>query len=330
MRVLIVDDDCVTLAALRHTLSAAGHEVVCAGNGAEALRALHDNPCRLIISDWNMPEMDGVELCRRMREKKLPDYVYFILLTSRESAGDIVDGLSAGADEFLTKPFNPVELQVRVRAAERVLALDTRDLTIFVLAKLAESRDTDTGLHLERVRLYARLLADDLSESIESEPDFVKLIYQTSPLHDIGKVGIPDSILMKPGRLTPDEFEIMKTHTTIGSRTLEAAASEYPDVAFLQTARDVALTHHERIDGGGYPNGLRGDQIPWSGRIVAVADVYDALTSKRAYKPPFSHECAKAAIVAESGRHFDPHVVNAFLRNEGAFISIGRRFADAT
>lgn len=329
MRILIVDDDAFALGVLQQTLLDAGHEVSCAHDGEEALKILHETPFRLIISDWNMPNMTGDELCRRVREKKLPDYVYFILLTSREKPADIVAGLTAGADEFLTKPFNPLELQVRVRAAQRILALDTRDLTIFLLAKLAESRDTDTGHHLERVRLYARILADDLLDTMQSEPDFVKLIYQTSPLHDIGKVGIPDHILLKPGRLTPDEFEVMKTHTTIGWETLKAAANEYPDVAFLQTSRDVALTHHERYDGTGYPLGLHEDRIPWSGRIVALADVYDAMTSKRAYKAAISHDETSAALTEQSGRQFDPRVVAAFKRNEDAFVRVSRQYADA-
>jgi len=154
------------------------------------------------------------------------------------------------------------------------------------------------------------------------DPDFACLIYLTSPLHDIGKVGIPDAVLLKPGRLSDREFAIMKTHTTIGAETLDAALHQYPGVAYLRFARDIALTHHERFDGSGYPSGLSGDDIPLSGRVVALADVYDALTSKRVYKPAYAHDIARSMIFEESGTHFDPAVVEAFRQNEAEFLKI--------
>jgi putative two-component system response regulator len=259
--------------------------------------------------------------------------VYFILLTTREGTERVVEGLSAGADEFLTKPFNADELAVRLRTAERVLSLETRDIAIFAMARLAESRDPETGAHLERVRSYSRLLAHQLATQAASRGqvtgEFVRLIYLTSPLHDIGKVGIPDSVLLKPGRLSDREFEIMKTHTTIGAETLGAAAQQFPGVSFLEMARDIALTHHERFDGSGYPRGLRGTEIPLSGRIVALADVYDALTSKRVYKKSFAHDVARNIILAEAGKHFDPALVDAFAATEDEFIAVRDRFAEA-
>ena len=330
MRILIADDDPMALEMLRHALTRAGHEVESASNGLEALEILRKGTCRLVISDWTMPEMDGVELCRKIRAADSGGYVYVILLTARNSQQDTVEGLSAGADDFMPKPFNPTELMLRVRIGERVLSLETRDVTIFALAKLAESRDPETGAHLERVCNYSRLLALQLSTlpkfKAEIDDAYVRLIYQTSPLHDIGKVAIPDCVLLKPGRLSDREFEIMKSHTTLGAQTLDAALREHPEAGFLRMARDIAATHHERFDGTGYPKRLKGSAVPLCGRIVAVADVYDALTTKRVYKGAFAHEVARAMILEERGSHFDPDVIDAFLACEQQFIDVRSRF----
>lgn len=330
--ILIVDDDDMSLDVLRTTLTTSGYDVAVARNGHEALRVLENGPCRLVVSDWLMPQMNGLELCRRIRSADLPGYAYVILLSSRDGTEDVVEALSAGADDFLTKPFNPAELRLRVRAGVRILSLETRDVAIFALAKLAESRDPETGAHLERIRHYCRVLATHLStvgrfaDIVTAE--YVRLIFLTSPLHDIGKVGIPDCVLLKPGRLSDREFEIMKEHAIIGAETLEAAAQGHPGVAFLDMARDIALTHHERFDGSGYPRGLEGQEIPLCGRIVAVADVYDALTSKRVYKDAFTHEVARGIILDERGKHFDPDLVDAFLAVEPDFMEIRRHFAE--
>ncbi len=333
MQVLIVDDDAFSVAVLCETLTQAGYDVHVANSGPEALRFLADGSFRLVISDWMMPGMDGLELCRAIRQANLPGYVYIILLTSRQGDHDVVEALSAGADDFLTKPFEPAELRVRLSTGHRILSLETRDVAIFAMAKLAESRDPETGAHLERVRHYCHVLAAHMASQPESrnriDAEFVRLIYLTSPLHDIGKVGLPDGVLLKPGRLSDREFEIMKTHTTIGGRTLEAAVQQYPGVRFLTMARDIALTHHERFDGSGYPRGLAGAAIPLSGRIVALADVYDALTSKRVYKAEFTHEVARTIILQESGKHFDPEVVDAYLAAEGEIVAARQRLADA-
>jgi putative two-component system response regulator len=331
MRILIVDDNEMALEMLQFSLEQAGHEVFCAHNGREALAILAEGMCRLVISDWEMPEMNGIELTRAIRTSDFAGYVYVILLTSRDAANDTIEGLSAGADDFITKPFNPGELAVRVRTGERILGLEMRDLTIFALAKLAESRDPETGAHLERVQNYSRVLATHLMHepafAQEVDASFVRLIYQTSPLHDIGKVGIPDAVLLKAGRLTPEEYAIMKLHTLKGADTLEAALKEHPGASFLQMARDIALCHHERWDGAGYPHQLAGTKIPLCGRIVAVADVYDALTSKRVYKDAYSHATARQMIVDGAGAHFDPALVKAFLACENEFLSIRQRFA---
>ncbi len=229
MQVLIVDDSKLALMALKGLLANEGYDVLTAMNGQEALSVLSHNACRMVISDWEMPVMDGLELCRNVREGEFSGYVYFLLLTSHGTSDEIVQGLSAGADDFIAKPYKPTEVLARLRAGERILSLETRDVAIFALAKLAESRDVDTGAHLERVQHYCRALSQQMA-TLEKyreviTPEFVRLIFQTSPLHDIGKVGIPDSVLLKPGRLDSQEFEIMKKHTSIAAETLDAALS---------------------------------------------------------------------------------------------------------
>ena len=330
MKVLVVEDDAIAAELLEHALLQFGWDVTKATDGAEALELLRREDFRLVISDWEMPYMSGIELCRRVREDFCGRYNYVILLSSRSGPDSVVEGLGAGADEFLSKPFNADELYVRLRVAQRILSLESREMTIFSLAKLAESRDPETGVHLERMREYCRVLATQLAKSEafadEMGGDYVQLLYLTSPLHDIGKVGIPDAVLLKPGKLTADEFEIMKTHATIGAETLNALVDASPDAKYLRMARDIAWTHHEKFDGSGYPHGLSGRDIPLCGRIVAVADVYDALTTRRVYKPAFPHERAKEIILEGSGSHFDPDVVQAFLDVEDEIVRIRERF----
>lgn len=333
MRVLIVDDDPIALELLRDGLTDAGHEVSSATGGKEALALLGREPVQVLITDWEMPDLDGIALCQSVRQGAVGgSYVYIILLTSHGSTAERVRGLSAGADDFMAKPFEREELLARIQAAERLLSLETRDVAIFAMAKLAESRDSETGAHLERVMNYSRILAQTLPAIgqyvDEIDAEYIRLVYSTSPLHDIGKVGIPDGVLLKPGRLDDREFEIMKTHATIGAQTLDAALRRFPGAKFLRMARDIAATHHERWDGNGYPAGLKGKQIPLCGRIVALADVYDALTSKRIYKNAFAHEVAKGIIVKDAGLHFDPAIVQAFLAAEHAYMSIQDQYRE--
>jgi putative two-component system response regulator len=332
MRVLIVEDDLDALEMLEAALVCFDYEVSKARDGLEAQEMLRTGHYRLVISDWEMPGMTGVELCRYVRQRASSEYTYFILLTSRTGQRHIIDGLRAGADEFLSKPFDPDELQMRLNVAERILALESRDVVIFSLAKLAEARDTDTGAHLERIREYCLVLAKHLARLNKYQNlldgDYIQLLYLTSPLHDIGKVGIPDSILLKPGQLTPEEFEIMKKHVLIGGQTLDAAVRAHPRAKYLQVARDIAFTHHEKFDGTGYPFRLRGVEIPLCGRIVALSDVYDALTTRRVYKPAYSHDVAKSIILDGRGKHFDPDVVDAFEANETQFLAIKERLED--
>jgi len=332
MNVLTVDDDEIALEMLNMALQQAGYDTTSACNGQEALSILRRGEHRLVITDWEMPCMDGLALCNAIRREDIPHYVYTIMLTSHRGVDQVVEGMSAGADDFIVKPFSPQELTVRVRAGERVLSMETREVAIFAMAKLAESRDPETGSHLERVQEYCRTLARHLAAAGRPgygvDAQFIRTIYLTSPLHDIGKIGIPDSVLLKPGRLSDREFEVMKAHTTIGAETLDAAVRQFPSANFLLMARDVSLTHHERFDGTGYPQGLAGTNIPLSGRIVAVADVYDALTTKRVYKHAFAHDLAKAIILEEAGSHFDPEIVSAFLAMENEFIRIRERYAE--
>jgi putative two-component system response regulator len=334
MRVLVVDDDLVTREIVVEDLRHFGYDVTAASDGREAFELVRTGLYRLVVSDWQMPHMSGLELCREIRKRSWSGYIYFILLTLRGGVDNVVSGLDAGADDFLTKPFQPQELRLRLRTGERVLSLESRDLMIFAMAKLAESRDSDTGAHLERMREYSRILADELSRwpkyFDKIDGDYVQLIYQTSPLHDIGKVGVPDSVLLKPGRLNAEEREIMQRHTLLGGETLQTVARARPEAQFLAMAKDIALTHHEHFDGAGYPRGLKGEQIPLCGRIVALADVYDALTSKRVYKPAYDHETARGIILEGKGTQFDPDVVQAFLTREHDFTAVARQFHDGT
>ncbi len=329
MKVLVIDDDIVSLEMLKGALCHYGYEVTCASDGIEGFERIRTGEFSLVISDWDMPGMTGDELCRQIRKRQWSGYIYFVLLTSHRDMNHLVGGLRAGADDFLVKPFEPEELRVRLRTGERVLALETRDTLLFTLAKLTESRDIETGLHLERMREYSRILAEELSGwpefKEEIDGDYVQMIYLTAPLHDIGKVGIPDSVLLKPGKLTDEEFEVMKQHTTIGGETLSAALRTSPNARYLQLAKDIAFSHHEKVNGLGYPFGLAGNEIPLCGRITALADVYDALSSKRIYKDRFSHARAKEIVVDGAGSHFDDRVVEAFIARESDFVAVSTK-----
>lgn len=330
MKILVADDNDIFRTLMQTTLASAGFDVITASNGTEAFERVCAGEARMVISDWEMPGLTGPELCRKLRAADFPSYLYVMLVTSHDSVDERVAGLAAGADDFVSKPFNPAELIERARTAERILSLETRDVAIFALAKLAESRDPETGAHLERVQSYTRVIAQQLAgmdkfkDIIDAE--FIRLMYLTSPLHDIGKVGIPDSVLLKPDRLTDFEFTIMKSHAAIGAETLDAALRKFPNTKFLQMARDIAATHHERWNGTGYPAGLAGEAIPLCGRIMALADVYDALTSKRVYKAAFTHQLARSMIVKDAGSHFDPDIVQAFLQSEDRFVQIKQQY----
>lgn len=332
MHVIVADDCQLSCELVSAALQADGHTVSCAADGIEAFTQLQQSQSQVLISDWEMPNCDGLELCKKVRGANLGRYIYIIMLTSREGTANLVQGLSAGADDFLSKPFDPAELSVRMGVAARIAGLESRDLTIFAMARLAESRDQETGAHLERTRAYCKLLAQQMAtmpgfQSIIDD-EFIATIYATSPLHDIGKVGVPDAVLLKPGQLTAEEYHIMQRHVQIGAETLEAVLRQNSAALYLRMARDIAWAHHERYDGTGYPRGLKGDEIPLPARIMALADVYDALRSRRVYKDGLTHETTKAMIQNASGTHFDPRVVQAFMACSADFQAISLQLVD--
>ncbi|HPI94283.1 MAG TPA: response regulator [Deltaproteobacteria bacterium] len=345
--VMIVDDSRTSLHLLKQMLLKQDFIVKAFPRPEPALMWALENPPDLILLDIVMPGMDGFELCRLLKaEEKLKD-VPVIFISSKSEIKSKVMAFGIGGVDYITRPFELEEVRTRVsthlrirrmqlglmdqnRELERLVAekvkeiSDSRMATILALAKLAESRDDDTGKHLERVQGLCTLLAERLSTmpgcQAEIDREFIENIFYASPLHDIGKVGIPDRILLKPGRLDPDEFEVMKRHTVIGAETLEAVRERYRGNAFIEMGISIARSHHEWWDGSGYPDGLRGDAIPLCARIMAVADVYDALRSERSYKHALPHDRALEIIRAERGTHFCPCVVDAFLSLEADIV----------
>ena len=331
LRVLVVDDDPTSRITLKANVERFGYACVAVASGEEAVQAITDQYFGIIISDWEMPGMSGIDLCAYVRRHNRSGYVHFILLTSNSTPDHIVQGFEAGADDFIAKPFNPGELRVRMKIADRIRSLDTMGVTIYALAKLAESRDPETWAHLDRVRSYSRLLARQMRTTghwEEIDEEFIRLIYLTSPLHDIGKVSIPDSILLKPGHLSDSEYQIMKSHSVAGAETIGAALRMHPGSPYLTIAYDITRSHHERWDGTGYPDGLKGEEIPLAARIMAIADVYDALTSKRVYKAAMPHLVACGIIHDGIGSHFDPRIVEAFEQVHEEFATIHEEFMD--
>lgn len=329
-KILIADDELVSRAKLETHVKKMGHEVISACNGKEALDLWIRHRPDLVITDWVMPELTGLELVKEIKRLQGNRYTYIIMITSQSELGDLVTGMESGADDFLAKPFIKDELNVRIKAGERLINFGSRDTVIFSMASLAEARDADTANHLERIQNYSRVLAESIAKEEYLEEvniTFIENILLTSPLHDIGKIAVPENVLLKPGRLNDQELRIMQKHTTIGNKTITTAIEKFPHAEYLKMSADIALSHHEKYDGSGYPYGIAGNEIPLSARIVALADVYDALVSRRIYKEALPHETARSIIVAERGKHFDPIVVDAFVRCEHEFISILKKFS---
>ncbi|MFC1606464.1 two-component system response regulator [Candidatus Latescibacterota bacterium] len=351
--ILVVDDTPENIDVLRGILKEE-YKIKVALNGAKALEIVVTSPPDLILLDIMMPDMDGYEVCRRLKDSAFTRKIPVIFVTAKGEIEDETLGFELGAVDYITKPVSPPIVKARVKTQlaiydqnkvleEKVLVRTrelavTQDVTILGLASLAETRDNETGGHIMRTQRYIRTLAEQLMthESFKSylDEETVDLLYKSAPLHDIGKVGVPDKILLKPGKLDDDEFDIMKKHTTYGRdsilRAEEAFAIEggNSNSTFLSIAREIAYIHHEKWDGTGYPEGIAGDKISIPGRLMAIADVYDALICKRVYKPPFTHRKAKEIIIEGRGKHFCPDVVNAFAETEEIFRQIALEFAD--
>ena len=354
--VLIIDDS-QTMLALIGGLLKFDYLIMAAPDGESGLRlaAAVAQP-DLILLDIVMPGLDGHEVCRRLKANPRTRDIPVIFLTSMNHEDDVQLGFELGAVDYIAKPICDSILRARVKThlntkfaadfikdknrflvgevSKRARELEAvQNVTILALASLAETRDNETGNHLRRTQHYVQALAEYMQRhprfSLQLTRKNIELIYKSAPLHDIGKVGIPDHILLKPGRLTPEEFAVMKTHTILGREAIEHAEKQLNHtLPFLALAKEIALSHHERWDGSGYPAGLAGTSIPIPARLMAVADVYDALISRRVYKPPMSHAEAVAIISAGRGTHFDPDVLDAFLDLNGEFAEIARRFGD--
>jgi putative two-component system response regulator len=355
--VLVVDDTPDNLSLMSGLLKDL-YKVKVANSGEKAIKIVQsDSPPDLILLDIMMPGLSGYDVCKILKSEVATRDIPIIFLTAMTGTDDEKKGLELGAVDFITKPVNPpivmarVATQLHVKAAADFLKdqnvyLETevtkrtaelsavQDVTIMAMASLAETRDSDTGNHIRRTQYYVKALA----EKLRTHPRFsayltdttIETLFKSAPLHDIGKIGIPDRILLKPGKFTADEFEIMKSHTTLGRDAIVRAEEQLNlKVDFLNCAKEIAYYHQEKWDGSGYPTGIKGDAIPISARLMAVADVYDALISRRVYKDGMSHEKAVSIIVEGRGSHFDSSIVDAFLELQDEFRAIALRYADS-
>lgn len=348
-RILVVDDEDRNLRLMEALLIPLGYEVIMANDGEEALEKVREIPPDVILLDIMMPKMDGFEVTRRLKEEEDTSIIPIVMVTALKEVEDRVNALEVGADDFLSKPVDKTELKARVQSLLKVKAYNDhmrnyqKELeaevakrteqprrafekikgasldTIHRLSRAAEYKDEDTGAHILRMSHYSAAVARKMGLNDVT----VESILYAAPMHDIGKISTPDRILLKPGKLDQDEWEIMKQHTTVGGRILEGS-----DTEFIRLAEVVALTHHEKWDGSGYPKGLKGAKIPLVGRIVAIGDVFDALTSKRPYKEPFSLEKSYGIIREGRGNHFDPDVVDAFFAVEDEILAIKDKCKD--
>ncbi len=355
--ILVVDDTPSDLSLMANLLKA-DYRVQVANEGANCIKlASSERPPDLILLDIMMADMNGYQVCRRLKSSAATRDIPIIFLTAKTSIEDEQMGLNLGAVDYITKPISPAIVLARVAThltlkasadflrdknafLEQEISKRDRqmtaiqDVTILTMASMAETRDSETGNHIRRTQNYVRALALKLKPN----PRFtefltdanINTLFKSAPLHDIGKVAIPDRILLKPGKFTPDEFEIMKTHTTLGWEAISNAERMLGTQAeFLTMAKDIALFHQEKWDGSGYPQGRSGDNIPVAARLMAVADVYDALISRRVYKEGMSHEVAVKIIIEGKGKHFDPDMVDAFVELQDEFRAIAQRYVDS-
>ncbi|HEY0133067.1 MAG TPA: two-component system response regulator [Nannocystis sp.] len=355
-RILVVDDEAMMRRLLEKLLKMEGYDVALASSGEQALSELALGGADTVLLDMRMPGMSGLEVCRQIRANPRCLHTPVVFITAVNDRELRRKGMEAGADDFLSKPFDEVELMARIRNSvrvkryydnleqqkeqleaavrERTAALNdaiarltqiqfdlraSQEETIYRLSRAAEFRDDETGQHLQRMSRYCQLIA----RRIGLDEATCELLRIASPMHDVGKLGIPDRILLKPGRLTPDEFTVMKGHAEIGYRILVGS-----EATPLKMAATIAHTHHEKWDGNGYPRGLKGEEIPLYGRIAAIADVFDALTSSRPYKPAWSLEDALQLMRTNRGTHFDPTLIDVFFEALPEVLTIRDRFVD--
>lgn len=349
--ILVVDDTPDNL-DLMGDLLMNDYKVKIANSGKKALEIVQmGHPPDLILLDIMMPEMDGYEVCSVLKSDEKTKNIPVIFLTAKTNSIDEQKGFEIGAVDYITKPISPVIVMARVKThldlhnknvyLEQLVNQRTQeitaiqDVTIHAMASLAETRDNETGNHIRRTQNYVKLLAQHLQfhpkyTHFLNMDGVIDTLFKSAPLHDIGKVGIPDAILLKPGRFEPSEFDIMKSHPELGQNAILQAESELGiDVPFLQYAKEIAYGHHEKWDGSGYPQGLSGEDIPISARLMAVADVYDALISRRVYKEGMPHAQAVDIILDGKGTHFDPHIIDAFLALHETFRDIALTFSDS-
>lgn len=338
--ILVVDDEPLNRELVKVALSKEGYIVLQAENGEDALLKLQETKVDVILMDVMMPIMNGFEATRKIKEDKNLQNIPLIMLTALTDKNSLKESLAIGVNEFLSKPFELQELKIRIKnmliikryqdGLEEMVAARTRELelalaalkeserdVIATLVKASEFKDTDTSEHIERMSLYAHFLADKLGLGERDK----ELMLNAAPMHDVGKIGVPDSILLKPAKLTTEEFETMKGHCRMGFEILSVREND-----ILRAGREIALSHHEKWDGSGYPNALAKEQIPLFGRIVAIADVFDALSSKRPYKEPFSDDECFRIIKEGRGSHFDPTLVDLFLEHRGGITKIKAGF----
>jgi putative two-component system response regulator len=348
-KILVVDDDLFGRKMMCRVLNRQGYDTVPASDGQIALDKIPAATPDLILMDINMPKIDGFEVTSRIKSDPETSSIPIILITGLDTVNNHVRALDMGADDFISKTAAHAEIIARVRSHLKVkqlndrikayqqnleiqVALRTKQLnhaleqlrdasldTIFKLTAASEYRDNETGAHIKRMSHYSALIAQKMGLKHKT----VETILYAAPMHDIGKIGIPDKILLKPGKLNAEEWEVMKKHTTIGADILKGS-----NIGFVRMGESIARTHHEKWDGSGYPYGLKGRRIPLAGRIVALADVFDAMTSKRPYKEAFSIEKANRIILEERGRHFDPDVVEAFFSVQDAILRIKKSYQD--
>ncbi len=362
-KILIIDDNDINSDILCDFITGLGYDAVTASNGQEGYEALEKEQPDAILLDIVMPVMDGYGFLDKVNQTKIFRKIPIIVISGLNETESIIKCIKKGAVDYLEKPFNLLILESRLKSCllrkrlndnqeehrkylkmfndelckkvqEQVGKITSAQVgTIFALAKLAEYRDKETGLHLYRIAEYCKAVARHMRKAYPKyhdiiDDDFIINFEISAPLHDIGKVGVPDKVLLKPGKLTPEEYEIVKTHTLIGAEALREIHAKHPENNFIANAIDVAHYHHEKWDGSGYPTGLKGENIPLPARILSLGDVYDALTTTRCYKEKFSEEKSREIIVNSSGTHFDPIVVESFLAIEEEFVKIREQFSE--